>query len=183
MTDPADDRELFRLAITEGDEAAWRTLYRRHTPTLYRLARHLAESATDADDLVHEMWLRANRNGGRFEERSRLRTWLTGILINCVREWRHASIHRAEAPLDEDLACATDDPPAGLARIDLERGVAALAPGYREVLLLHDLEGYTHQEIADLLAIQVGTSKSQLTRARRALARVLGAGGEETRHA
>jgi RNA polymerase sigma-70 factor (ECF subfamily) len=57
--------------------------------------------------------------------------------------------------------------------VDLERALAAVAPGYREVLLLHDVEGYTHQEIAGLLGIEVGTSKSQLTRARRAVVRAL----------
>lgn len=173
MSEAPDDRELFQPALIEGDEAAWRLLYRRHTPALYRLARHLADSDADAGDLVHEMWLRASRGASRFGQRSTLRTWLTGILINCLREWRRASLRRAEVPLEDDLPAPPADPPPGMDRLDLERAVAALAPGYRAVLLLHDVEGYTHQEIAELLGVEAGTSKSQLTRARRAMLRAL----------
>ena len=173
MTEPAEDLQAFHAALVEANEAAWRQLYRLHTPPLYRLARHLADSASDADDLIHEMWLRAARGASRFAGRSRIRTWLTGILLNCIREWRRASARRAEVDLEDDQAFAPDDPPAGLDRVDLERALAAVAPGYREVLLLHDVEGYTHQEIAGLLGIEVGTSKSQLTRARRAVVRAL----------
>ncbi len=173
MSDAPDDRALFRPAFIEGDEAAWRLLYRRHTATLYRLARYLADSDADASDLVHEMWLRASRNASRFEQRSTLRTWLTGILLNCVREWRRAPAREAEVALEDNLPAPDAQLLRGLERIDLERALAALAPGFRSVLLLHDVEGYTHVEIAGLLGIEPGTSKSQLTRARRAMVRAL----------
>jgi len=173
VTEPSEDPQLFRRALVDGNEAAWRQMYRLYTPPLYRLARHLTDSNADTDDLIHEMWIRAARSAGRFAGRSRVRTWLTGILLNCVREWRRTSARRAEVDLDDGLAFAPDDPPARLDRMDLERALATLAPGYREVFLLHDVEGYTHKEIAGILDIDLGTSKSQLTRARRALLRAL----------
>ena len=173
MSEAPDDRALFQPALIEGDETAWRVLYRRHTPSLYRVARYLTDSDVDADDLVHEMWLRASRSATRFEQRSSLRTWLTGILINCVREWRRGFLRADEVPLEHDLPAPEVDALSGFDRIDLERALAGLAPGFRAVLLLHDVEGHTHREIAELLGIEPGTSKSQLTRARRAMARAL----------
>ncbi|MEZ4457706.1 MAG: RNA polymerase sigma factor [Gemmatimonadales bacterium] len=176
MTDFEAERELFRDGLVERHETAWRELYARHTPALLRLAQLLADSADDADDLVHETWLRAVRGAKRFGGRSALRTWLTGILVNCAREWRRAARRAAAVPLDDEVPASDPEPPAGVERLDLERAVAALAPGYREVLLLHDLFGYTHDEIGGMLDLSPGTSKSQLSRARRAMIRALGGG-------
>lgn len=179
MSDGEDELRLFRLGLVEGDDKAWRVLYRRHTPGLLRLAKLLAERRDDADDLVHDTWLRAARGAAHFAERSQVRTWLTGILLNCIREWRRASMRAHEVELPDDLAGADPDPPPphSIDRLDLDRVVSALPPGYREVLLLHDVEGYTHAEISDLLGIEAGTSKSQLCRARRAVIRGLGFAG------
>lgn len=174
MSEGEEELRLFRRGLLEGDETAWRLLYRRHTPGLLRLAQLLAEQRDDADDLVHDTWLRAARGAARFAERSQVRTWLTGILLNCIREWRRAAARAREVELTDDLAGPDPAPPEAIDPIDLERAVSALPPGYREVLLLHDVEGYTHAEIADLLGIEAGTSKSQLSRARRAVARGLG---------
>ncbi|NOT07517.1 MAG: RNA polymerase sigma factor [Gemmatimonadales bacterium] len=174
MSDSAEELRLFRQGLVEGDDEAWRTLYRRHTPGLLRLAELLADRPDDADDLVHDTWLRAARGAARFAERSLVRTWLTGILLNCIREWRRASVRAGLVELPDDLPGPDPEPPHGVDRLDLERVVAGLPPGYREVLLLHDVEGYTHVEIADLLGIEAGTSKSQLSRARRAVVRALG---------
>lgn len=173
MTDAEEELRLFRQGFLLGDAVAWRVLYRRHTPELLRLAALLAERREDADDLVHDTWLRAARGASRFAGRSVVRTWLTGILLNCVREWRRASLRAGEVELPEDLPGQDPDPPLRVDRLDLERAVAGLPAGYREVLLLHDVEGYTHVEIADLLGIEAGTSKSQLSRARRAMVRAL----------
>lgn len=177
MTEAEDELRLFRRGLVDGDDDAWRILYHRHTPGLLRLAQLLAERRDDADDLVHDTWLRAARGAARFAERSQVRTWLTGILLNCIREWRRAEMRAREVELPDDLAQADPDPPPHADRLDLERVVAALPPGYREVLLLHDVEGYTHAEIGDLLGIEAGTSKSQLSRARRAVIRGLGTEG------
>ena len=148
------------------DEAAFRRLFRLHSPQLYRIAYRLVGSDADSQDTVQETWIRAAIALPEFRWESKLSTWLVGILLNCCRELR-----RAERPdqfdLEERNSRAAASPIAE--GIDLERALSRLAPGYREVLLLHDVEGYTHEEIAQILSIDPGTSKSQLSRARSVL--------------
>lgn len=170
---PDGDRVLADRVRRHGDAAAFRVLYRRHTPALYGTALRLVAHAADAEDAVHDTWARAVEALPRFEWRSTLRTWLTGILLNRIRELdRHG---RDTLPLDEALPAA--EPPVALPRgvdpMDLDAAIAALPPGYRRVLVLHDVEGFTHDDIARLLDIDPGTSKSQLSRARRQLRRAL----------
>jgi len=123
----------------------------------------------DAEDVVQEAWARATRRLAGFEWRSSLSTWLQSIVINCVRErWRIETW----ASLDEGLRTshrASRTTHGASEAIDLERAIADLPEGYRAVLVLHDVEGYTHTEIAALCGISAGTSKSQLFHARRAL--------------
>ena len=119
---------------------------------------------SDAEDVVQEAWTRATRRLAGFEWRSSLATWLQSIVINCARErWRVATW---ESLGDADASRTAHG--VGEA-IDLERAIASLPEGYRAVLVLHDVEGYTHAEIAALCGISEGTSKSQLFHARRAL--------------
>lgn len=176
--DPNPDRVLAALFLRRADEAAFRSLYRRHTPALYPLVLRLVGGIErDAEELVQDTWLRAARRLGRFRWDSSLRTWLCGIAINCCRERRRRQ--RNESSSDGPLDLALIQPaaaPAGI-QIDLERAIARLPDGYRHVLVLHDVEGYTHQEISGLLGIEIGTSKSQLAHARRAVRDWL-AGGE-----
>jgi RNA polymerase sigma-70 factor (ECF subfamily) len=137
-------------------------LYGRHTPALYALALRLAGGErADADDLVQECWVRAVRALSSFRAESALRTWLCGLLVNVRRErirnaWRTVTLLDADSP-----AVATADAP-----VDLERAIAALPAGARDVFVLHDVQGFTHREIAEMLDIASGTSKSQLARAR-----------------
>lgn len=126
-----------------------------------------------AQDVVQETWLRGVRALDGFRHGSSLKTWLTGILLNVCRErWRRE--RRQQSEESRDLAVESErfdgrtSPKAG-DRQDLDRALAQLPEGARSVLWLHDVEGYTHAEIGDLLSISVGTSKSQLHRARRAL--------------
>lgn len=170
--DPSD-RELVRAYLRTRAEHDFRLLYRRHTPALYGTAHRLVGAAR-VDDVVQEAWCRAAQALPRFEWRSALRTWLTGILIRCCREaQRHGGAvitFTGEALPDEpEVEASPGD------AVDLERALESLAPGYREVLVLHDVEGLTHEEIARVLGIVPGTSKSQLARARRALRQALGA--------
>lgn len=163
------DEELVGSFKRAGDEAAFRELYRRHTPALYPLAlRLVGGSEADAQDAVQDTWVRACRGLSDFAWRSSLRTWLTGILINRARE-----MARAHGRLNEEELTEESAPSAPSARaegeIDLEHAIARLPAGYRHVLVLHDVEGYTHEEICRLLEINVGTSKSQLHHARRAV--------------
>jgi RNA polymerase sigma-70 factor (ECF subfamily) len=176
-----DDNTLVAAILEVGDEAAFRTLYRRHTPSLYALARRLIGGASaDAEDAVQETWIRACRRFASFRGESALRTWLSGILVNRCRELRRNAATSGEAsPLGETAIAPADD---GL-RIDLERAIADLPDGYRRVVVLHDIEGYTHEDIAQLLDIDPGTSKSQLSRARHALRAALSVGRSGDAHA
>jgi RNA polymerase sigma-70 factor (ECF subfamily) len=154
-----------------GDELAFRELYRLHTPLLYRISFRILGSESDAQDAVQEAWLRAAKALNDFRWESKLSTWLAGIALNCCRERMKAA--RRESPDERPSQTADAIRSSPALRMDLERALQQIAPGYREVIVLHDVEGYTHQEIAAMLAIEEGTSKSQLSRARSALRGVL----------
>jgi len=161
------DQVLVERFMRSKDEATFRELYRRHTPALYPLAlRLVGGSESEAQDAVQDTWLRACKTLSVFEWRSSLRTWLTGILINRVREMNRGRAHRNEEALMEGRLEPTVQPGG---RMELEQAIARLPTGYRHVLVLHDVEGYTHEEIGARLEISVGTSKSQLSHARKAL--------------
>lgn len=163
------DRQWAEALMSHGDEQAFRQLYRRHTPRLYGFAlRLLGGSRADAEDVVQETWVCAVRQLDRFRWQSSLATWLCGIALNLGRNHLRRMGRRQEK--EEALPPRRADPaaPGGL-RIDLERAVARLPDGCRTILLLHDVEGWTHEEIARDLGIAAGTSKSQLSEARRRL--------------
>jgi RNA polymerase sigma-70 factor (ECF subfamily) len=169
-----DDRTLVARMLRNRDEQAFGALYDRHTPYLYRFALRLTGGDEPlAEDVVHDAWLSAADALPRFEWRSELRTWLAAFVVQRARrEWRHDA---RLVPLDAlaDVESGGDPVRAAVARIDLERAIATLAPGYRDVLVLHDIEDYTHDQIGELLGIAPGTSKSQLSHARAALRRAL----------
>lgn len=170
FTNEADRVLVERFVRTKG-EATFRELYRRHTPSLYLLAlRLVGGSESEAQDAVQDTWLRACKSLPGFEWRSSLRTWLTGILINRVREMDRARGRRNEEELSEECAQRTAQPRE---RVELEEAIARLPTGYRHVLVLHDVGGYTHEEISARLQISVGTSKSQLHHARKVLRAIL----------
>ncbi len=168
------DRALVDAIVSHGDEAAFRVLYRRNAGALRALVRRWLEDDRDrVDDVLQETWMRAVQRFPRFEWRSSLRTWLISIAINCCREAvrvRPLQLVREDAAMLEDGR----DPGQSDSRIDLESALARIAAGYRQVLILHDVHGLTHEEIASVLDIEVGTSKSQLSRARAALRKLLG---------
>jgi len=165
------DRQLVVDFLLHREESAFRELYRRHAPSLNQMiVRVVGGVGWDAEDVIQTTWIRAIENLSRFRWESSLRTWLTGIAINCARETLRKRKRTQNFELIEEAA-HINAPKINreINRIDLERAIAELPDGYREVLLLHDVEGYTHEEIADLLEIETGTSKSQLSRARRAV--------------
>ncbi|HSM37103.1 MAG TPA: sigma-70 family RNA polymerase sigma factor [Longimicrobiales bacterium] len=189
------DRELAGRVLAQGDESAFRALYRRHSPRAYAMALRSLDGASDlADDVLQEAWLRAVRSLDGFEWRSAFGSWLCSIVLNCAREQRRRLGRRnkrellgpglsddasyAGAALEVATAPATGVATAG-DRIDLRRALAELPDGYRTVLMLHDVEGYTHAEIGEMLGIAPGTSKSQLHQARRAMRQLLSPPGEE----
>lgn len=172
--DDPSDRELVRAFLRTRGEIEFLALYRRHTPSLYGVAYRLVGAGL-AEDVVQETWCRAAMSVDKFEWRSALRTWLTGILLRCCREARRDRGAVLPLPIEPE----PEEPEVTVTEIDtldLERALDALAPGYREVLVLHDVEGFTHEEIARALNVVPGTSKSQLARARRALRQTLAAG-------
>jgi RNA polymerase sigma factor (sigma-70 family) len=167
------DRELVDAVLNAGDEVAFRALYRRYTPRLYRMALRMAGGdARDAEELTHDAWVRAVSRFASFEWRSQLSTWLVAIVMNCARErWREDAAIEA---LEIEPAAPDRELDSAPARVDVERALARLPPGYRQVVVLHELEGYTHEEIGELLGIEPGTSKSQLHHARRRLRALIG---------
>jgi RNA polymerase sigma-70 factor (ECF subfamily) len=163
----ATDRALVDAIVAHGDEAAFRELYRRHTPRLHQLMlRVLGGVDQDAEDVVQETWVRAVEGANRFEWKSTFPSWLTGIGLNRARELLRKRSRRPMFDLSEQSEPRAPVAPVG-ERIDLERALALLPDGYRTVLVLHDVEGYRHDEIAARLGIATGTSKSQLFHARR----------------
>jgi len=172
MTEQPTDREPADRVVSEGDEAAFRALYRRHSPAVYRFLLRLAGgNAVEAEDLLQETWLRAARGLGGFAWKSAFRSWVTGIALNQFRELARRNGRRiTEVEGGWEVAVPAGDSER---RIDLERALELLPPGFRTVLVLHDVEGLTHEEIGERLGIGDGTSKSQLHRARKALRRLL----------
>jgi RNA polymerase sigma-70 factor (ECF subfamily) len=166
------DRVLVSRFLRTRDETSFRELYRCHAPALYAFAFRFCGSEADAQEAVQETWIRASKILERFEWRSSLRSWLTGILINCVRESSrgHQRCNDNELPT-QSLSSNMEDPARTIA---LEQAINQLATGYRHVLVLHDIEGHTHEEISAFLSISVGTSKSQLHHARKALRSKIG---------
>ncbi len=166
---PGADRPLIDALIDRGDEQAFRELYRRHNPALYQLLlRMLGGDDQDAEDIAQETWVQAVKSLAGFRGSSSFRTWLTAIGINRCRNLFRSRKRKNTVPWIEGWDPPAPEVPVG-ARIDLERAIALLPDGYRAVLVLHDVEGYTHEEIAARLGINAGTSKSQLFWARRAV--------------
>jgi RNA polymerase sigma-70 factor, ECF subfamily len=172
MTATVSDAALVTAAIG-GGEAAFRELFRRHTPHLLQfVSRVLGRSAGDAEDVVQDTWLRAYPALVTFRNESSFATWLCSVGLRAALDSMRRGKRRSSEFLLED-----DDAPLELPhheeRMDLEKAIAALSPGYRTILVLHDVEGFTHEEIALQLGIAPGTSKAQLFKARRVMRALL----------
>ncbi|HUP89208.1 MAG TPA: sigma-70 family RNA polymerase sigma factor [Longimicrobiales bacterium] len=163
----ASDQELVNALLNGGNEQAFRELYQRYTPRLYRIVANVLDNYDhEAEDVVQETWLRAAVALRTFRWGSSLPTWLSAIAINRAREvLRGRKRWGTGSPADEPATLQ----PSISDQIDLERAVSQLPAGYRSVYELFDVEGYSHEEIAQRLGIAPGTSKSQLFHARRSL--------------
>lgn len=158
--------ELIQQA-QNGDQRAIRELYRLYSPRVYAVVKRLAGDDALAEDWAQEAWVRIFRALGTFRGDARFTTWLHRIAVNSAlhgKRWRDRRTLR-EAPLEETIAMrtATDDV---LLRMKLEKSMKLLPERMRQVLVLHDIEGFTHEEIAEFLGVTSGTSKSQLFKAR-----------------
>ena len=164
----ADQRALIERA-RRGDASAHRALYDTHVDRIYRLVFRLAGSEHLARELTQDTFVRAFARIDNFREDSAFGTWLHTIAVSVtLNELRRRKRERARtAPLDEAAAVGESTPYSDpLLREKLLAAVNELPEGCRTVFLMHDSEGYTHQEIATALGVTEGTSKAQLARAR-----------------
>ena len=159
-------------AAAGGDESAAATLYDEHAPLVRgMIARRVRDSAL-VEDLCQEAWLRAFRALPGFRGEAAFSTWMHSIVRNVlISSGRRKNIVHFHSEMVEASAPAAPD--STELRMDLQRALAQLPAGMRQVLLLHDVEGWTHQEIADSLGVAEGTSKSQLFKARAKLRQTL----------
>lgn len=163
-----DDRTLVQR-VKDGDPAAERALYDAHVDRVYGLAYRMTGDETLARDLTQDAFVRAFDRIDSFRGDSALSTWLhtvtTSVVLNGLRKVRR--IREREADLDHARGTAQQDQRAEPDLRDrLHAAIAGLPDGYRKVFVMHDVEGYTHQEIARALGVAEGTSKAQLSRAR-----------------
>jgi RNA polymerase sigma-70 factor (ECF subfamily) len=157
--------------IRAGDGGAFEELYRQHATRLYNLAYRMAGGPTEAEDLLQDIFLLAYRKLGSFRGDSSLGTWLYRLAMNhCldVLRSRRTRMGQQTDSLDEDGAVEVAAAPAigAVSRMDLERAIETLPPACRAAFLLHDVEGFGHEEVGSILGISEGTSKSQVHKAR-----------------
>jgi RNA polymerase sigma-70 factor (ECF subfamily) len=153
-----------------GDAHAFERLYRAHLNRIHGLARRML-SDDEADEAVQDVFVRAWQKLGTFRGESAFGTWLHRLAVNVLLSRRETIGIRRKRHVEGDLVLdvlpgrrATPE-----AAVDMEAAIARLPEGARQVFVLHDVEGYRHEEIADMLGLAAGTSKSQLHRARMAL--------------
>ena len=163
-----DERELI-ARVRAGDGAAERMLYDAHVDRVYRLAYRLAGDDELAREFTQDTFVRAFDRLGAFRGEAKLSTWLhaiaTSVVLNGLRKVKR--FRQRETDLDEAAGTSAS---GRAAEPDLKRRLAqaidGLPDGYRMVFVMHDVEGYTHDEIGATLGIETGTSKAQLSRAR-----------------
>ena len=149
-----------------GDVRAFELLYRHHAGRIHAMCRRLAGNKSDAEEFTQKAFVQAWESLPRFRGESGFGTWLHRIAVNVVLAHRRRALREVEKLQladDEPFSSDCGEPDGGM---DLERAVAALPDGAREVFVLHDVEGYRHEEIAALTGIAAGTSRAQLHRAR-----------------
>jgi len=173
------DLELARRC-QDGDAAAFEELYRTHAGRLYSLLVRMAGSQVEAEDLLQDVFLHAYRKMASFRGDSTLGTWLYRLTVNhCldVLRGRRTKMQRATDSLDDDEsvepAAAMPMVPTAVSRLDLDRAIAKLPGGCRAAFVLHDVEGFEHHEVARMLGVSQGTSKSQVHKARMKLRALL----------
>lgn len=160
------DEELIQRA-RQGDGLAMRALHDRHASRVYSVVRRIVGDDELAEDCAQEAWIRALRSLDSFRGDARFSTWLHRIAVNSALQAVRRTTPRIdrEEPLEEGIPDAHVERDPLLSR-RLERALDRLPPGMRSVVVLHDIEGHTHDEIGGLLGIDPGTSKSQLSKAR-----------------
>ncbi|HEV8157741.1 MAG TPA: RNA polymerase sigma factor [Pyrinomonadaceae bacterium] len=166
------DFELTKLAAS-GNIAAFELLYKRYHRRTYSLCLRMTNNQTESEDLTQEVFIQLFRKIGSFRGESAFSTWLHRLTVNQVlMHFRRRSVKNEKTSEDgeipEQIVPGTENQAKMpvLDRIALTRAIEQLPPGYKSAFLLHDVEGYEHEEVARILGISVGTSKSQLHKAR-----------------
>jgi RNA polymerase sigma-70 factor (ECF subfamily) len=161
----------------EGDAEAFEALYGLHKRRVYSLCLRMTGNTAEAEDLTQEAFLQLYRKIGTFRGESAFSTWLHRLAVNVVlMHLRKKGL--PEVSLEESLEPQQEDGPrkdigardtqlaGSIDRVNLERAIETLPPGYRIIFVLHDIEGYEHNEIAEMMGCSIGNSKSQLHKAR-----------------
>lgn len=161
---PSSDARVARAK--RGDVGAFEQLYREHVDHIYAVCLRMTGEANAAEDMTQAAFIKAWERIGQFRGRSAFGTWLHRIAVNVVLDARRRTLREDE--LDETLPDARSGGGPGTL-VDLERAVRELPERTRIVFVLHDVEGYTHREIAEALGVTDGTTKTLLHRARKAL--------------
>jgi RNA polymerase sigma-70 factor, ECF subfamily len=160
----------------QGDTSAFEQLYRAHFGRVFALCLRIAGDRTRAEELTQDVFVRVWEKLDGFEGRSAFGTWLHRLAVNVALGDRRAEgvrVHRVFGVDEPEQFETAGRPPDPGERVDLERAIATLPAGARAVFVLHDVEGFKHEEIARMQGTAVGTSKAQLHRARRLLREVL----------
>ena len=169
------ETHLIQRAI-QGDETAMRLLWSRHAPHIDAVVRRLAGHDLDiAADIAQEVWIQIFRALPQYRGDSQFGTWAHRIAVNrtlnALRKTKRLA--KIETEVEEDSASVDPEAERSLMLATIENAARQLSPGARTVFLLHDVEGYTHEEIAERLGITSGGSKSQLFKARAKLRTLL----------
>jgi len=170
----ATDFNTIQRAI-EGDERALRALWSQHAPHVDAVVRRLVGDADVAEDIAQEVWIQIFRALPSYRGESQFGTWAHRIAVNrtlnALRRTRRLT--KIETDIEEETVIVEHGSERAMLAQSIDAAAAQLSPGARTVFLMHDVEGYTHEEIAAELGITSGGSKSQLFKARAKLRRLL----------
>lgn len=192
ITQSASSSAELIAGARRGEEKAFETLFHRNKQRVYSLCLRITRNTADAEELTQEAFFQAFRKIHTFRGESAFSTWLHRLTVNIVlmrlRKNRvsemslEGSVEKEEFDRPQREFGAPDLTLTGsIDRLQIERAVARLARGYRQIFVLHDVQGYKHHEIAALLGVSVGNSKSQLHKARTKLRTLLRETGMESR--
>jgi RNA polymerase sigma-70 factor (ECF subfamily) len=173
VTMPAPQVDSIAELVTRacrGDMAAFEDLYRHHVGRVYGLCLRMTGQPESAEDLTQDTFVSAWRSLPGYEGRSSFSTWLHRIAVNAVLAKRRGPQGRNEISMTdeagEQMEFAAEAGMDEATPIDVERAIAGLPPGARDIVVLHGIYGYSHEEAAEMLGVAVGTCKAQLHRAR-----------------
>ncbi|CAN5529631.1 sigma-70 family RNA polymerase sigma factor [soil metagenome] len=177
VPEPANRDALVILRAKAGDVGAFEAIYQEHAGRVYALCLRLTASPVEARELAQDTFVRAWEALPTFRGDASITTWLHRIAVNAMLMQRRSTRRRlSRVALVEDERNAGDVVPQGsvppddvASAIDLERAIAALPPGMRRAFVMHDVEGYSHEEIARMTGLAAGTLRAQLHRARQLL--------------